>query len=580
MFEISNSMKAKHLSKITLIFCIIAFTIGISCVSANTSYGSLNRPRSNSIVLKPDVVELSIPNVQLSDVVIDGIINVNEYFTSYLDTDTGIHIYWEHNEINLRVGLIAPGTGWVSLGIGDEMLDSNMILGGFDDSAYVRDLVGLTTHLHTNDTDQGGTYDIVNFGASENITSTTLEFEVPLNSADLLDPILELENSYSFFVGYSLSSDDPTSYHTGGYSSIISVFIDVDDNSENNQPGIEIGDFDLSIPFVNDSKVIIDGTIGDSEYKEGFTDKKTGIEVSWEHNGEQIIFGLQSPGTGWVALGIGDAMLDSTMIIGGIDGNQQYCVDLNGLADWVHHEDETSNILSCAASEDQDGTILEFSLPFIPGDVLDPQLEVGKVYGMFLGLHLSIDDITQIHDSHSDVLNILIRPEAIKVPTVLEMEGNEIVDINETLSLGITLKSGGLPREGVPIDFFMVTQFGELLLETVTTDVNGKANISYWNPNLINEQIFGARSEEVIFVENGKVKVLESSEYMFTINFGEITEEVEAFLAPSRVGILVVFWLVGALIWGSFIYCFWMMYQIYKDRNAGIPQDEITQEIE
>lgn len=577
-FEISNSMKGKHLSNLIIIFCIIAFTNGILCVSAITNENGLNNVGSNSSLLNLDEIELSIPNVQSSDVVIDGIITTNEYFTSYLETDTGIHIYWEHNELNLKVGLIAPGTGWVSLGIGDEMLDANMILGGFDNgSPYIRDLVGIASHGHANDTSEGGSYDIISYGSSENATSSTLEFEIPLNSSDLNDTVLEIGVSYTFFVGFSLSDDDPTSFHTGGYS-LLSVFIDDDDNPDNNQPVLEIGDFDLSVPFVNDTKVIIDGSIGDSEYKESFTDKKTGIEVSWEHNGEQILFGLHSPGLGWVALGIGEAMLGSTMILGGVDGGQPYIVDLNGLADWVHYEDEVSNILSFAASEDQDGTILEFSLPFNPQDDLDPQLEVGKVYGMFLGLQLSSDEITQIHSSHSDILNVLIRPEAITIPTELEMEGSVNLDLNETIYLGITLKSGGLPREGVPIDFFMVTQFGELLLETVITDINGKANISYWNPNLINEHIFGARSEEVLFIENGEIKVLESSVYMFTINFEEIIEVVEPFLGPSRFGILVMFWLAGALIWGSFFYCFWMMFVIFKDRNAVISQEDIQEE--
>jgi hypothetical protein len=117
-------------------------------------------------------------------------------------------VFWEHNGINLTVGVVSPGLGWVAMGIGEEMNGSNMILGGSKQgSVYCYDLVG-EGHFHVNDTDRGGTFDVLDFAASENATNTILEFIISLNSSDPRDSMLQEESTYSMFFAYHASSDD------------------------------------------------------------------------------------------------------------------------------------------------------------------------------------------------------------------------------------------------------------------------------------------------------------------------------------------------------------------------------------
>lgn len=41
----------------------------------------------------------------------DGIIKAEEYSGFYLDDNTGLTMYWEHDGTNMYIGLISPGTG-------------------------------------------------------------------------------------------------------------------------------------------------------------------------------------------------------------------------------------------------------------------------------------------------------------------------------------------------------------------------------------------------------------------------------------------------------------------------------------
>ncbi|MHA2251075.1 MAG: DOMON domain-containing protein [Candidatus Kariarchaeaceae archaeon] len=154
---------------------------------------------------------------------VDGIISVDEYSHFYYDSVSQITAFWEHSDENLIVGLVSPGTGWVALGIGDAMFNSTMIIGGFDNTAYCFDYVGLSNWNHVQDTIQGGSNDIIKYNATED-TNTTLEFVIPLNTEDQLDPILEINQTYSMFLAYQASSDDMTTVHTS-HSNIFSVYL-------------------------------------------------------------------------------------------------------------------------------------------------------------------------------------------------------------------------------------------------------------------------------------------------------------------------------------------------------------------
>lgn len=172
-------------------------------------------------------ISVSIPRVDNSNVIIDGNIDNNEYQEYYNDATTGIITFWEHNTVNLTIGFVSPSLGWVSLGIGDVMNGSNMIIGGFmAGSVYAVDLVGLPGWSHGNDTDHGGFDDILEAEATENTTHTIFEFIIPLNSSDPLDPVLQENGTSYMFIGNADSDDiSPETYEGGHHGGLLSVLL-------------------------------------------------------------------------------------------------------------------------------------------------------------------------------------------------------------------------------------------------------------------------------------------------------------------------------------------------------------------
>src|SRR4030067_516656 len=52
--------------------------------------------------------------------VVDGVVNPGEYAGTFTDPVTGIAVSWVHDDVNLSVGLVSPGTGWAGIGVGPE----------------------------------------------------------------------------------------------------------------------------------------------------------------------------------------------------------------------------------------------------------------------------------------------------------------------------------------------------------------------------------------------------------------------------------------------------------------------------
>jgi len=172
---------------------------------------------------------LLIPYVSDSNVVADGVVETGEYWFSYLDQGTGVSVHWEHNGSFLRVGLVGPGTGWVSIGFGPRnvgMDGANMVLAYMDNqgSAVIVDEIGLG-HGHYPDTERGGSDDIHDWAVSQLGNNTTAEFSLPLDSGDALDQRLQGNNTYGFFLGYHSTARDRVTYHTAR-SETMDVFVE------------------------------------------------------------------------------------------------------------------------------------------------------------------------------------------------------------------------------------------------------------------------------------------------------------------------------------------------------------------
>jgi len=146
---------------------------------------------------------------------IDGAIGSAEYPNAV--EIAGVKVHWANDASYLRVGLIAPGTGYAAIGFDPVrgMEEANMILGYVQDGkAYFRDDHGTEPTAHMADADRGGTEDIVAAAGAEWTDQTILEFIIPLDSGDPMDKRLVPGNAYTILVAYHDLQDGFTARHS------------------------------------------------------------------------------------------------------------------------------------------------------------------------------------------------------------------------------------------------------------------------------------------------------------------------------------------------------------------------------
>lgn len=345
----------------------------------------------------------------------------------------------------------------------------------------------------------------------------------------------------------------------------------------NYAPAIPLSD--ISIPKTNVSRVIIDGTIGANEYNGSFYESFTGLTAYWEHNGVNLTIGLVSPGTGWVAIGFGEQMDGSNMIMGGSSNDVAYSIDLVGVGHLHFNDTEqggTSDILEFAASENDTSTIFEFIIPLNSSDSLDPAMQENGEYSIFFGYHLTSDIITAQHSVYSNIFHALLRPFVISHATTINLEILTAVDQGEAFNISATLVDGsGQPLQGFEIEFFRVVVYGTLTIGNGTADATGKVTITYKSDHISGSQIFGAIFHELI-IEGAAVHDLyeesqDTSELTFMVekepeNLGR---DILSFILQASV------WLVFIIIWIIYFYMGYNIFRIATERSTkgGEPKD-------
>ena len=168
--------------------------------------------------LPPAAAEpVTIPFGRPVTAVVDGIVGPGEYAGSFTDPVTGIAVSWVHDDVNLSVGLVSPGTGWAGIGFGPEgvlMDGSNIVIGYVLGAATViSDEYGVGLN-HIADIGLGGRDDILERAGSEASGRTTLEFRIPLDSGDAFDIALRTGKTFSLLLAYHDTADDLITLHT------------------------------------------------------------------------------------------------------------------------------------------------------------------------------------------------------------------------------------------------------------------------------------------------------------------------------------------------------------------------------
>lgn len=108
-----------------------------------------------------------------------------------------------------------------------------------------------------------------------------------------------------------------------------------------------------------------DGAIGQDEYSAKLKDPVTGIEVFASADSSVLHMALISPGSGWLAIGLGSTgMNGAVMVIAMKDAQGRWTVEQHlGKSLYRHSRVDKPNLVSRAAWQEGGKTCLEFSIP-------------------------------------------------------------------------------------------------------------------------------------------------------------------------------------------------------------------------
>jgi hypothetical protein len=119
------------------------------------------------------------------------------------------------------------------------------------------------------------------------------------------------------------------------------------------------------IPVVSRSEAKVDGVILKGEYQSSFTDAKTGITVHWQADSANLYCALQSPGQGWLAMGLGSGGMNGAVMIIAFktSGGEWTAEEHLGKAFFRHAKAENPRIIAAKAGIIDGHTTMEFCLP-------------------------------------------------------------------------------------------------------------------------------------------------------------------------------------------------------------------------
>ncbi len=154
----------------------------------------------------------------------DGTIGPDEY--AHTTQAARVTLHWTNDDQFLYVAVSAETGGWVSVGLDPEnrMQGANFILGFVQgNETSIADMYGTEpTAVHPPDEELGGTNDIVAYGGREEGGTTTIEFQIPLDSGDAYDKPLSPGSTYPVLLAWG-TVDEFLPYHGGRGASEITL---------------------------------------------------------------------------------------------------------------------------------------------------------------------------------------------------------------------------------------------------------------------------------------------------------------------------------------------------------------------
>ena len=126
---------------------------------------------------------------------VDGTIDAGEYDLMVKVDSDRYEIHWTYDGADIYVAIRGQTTGWIAIGFDptDRMKDADMVYGWVDSvgGLTIFDLYAIGVNgPHPEDTQQGGTYDLLDAAGTEDSGWTTLEFTRKLNTGDTYDNVI------------------------------------------------------------------------------------------------------------------------------------------------------------------------------------------------------------------------------------------------------------------------------------------------------------------------------------------------------------------------------------------------------
>ena len=114
------------------------------------------------------------------------------------------------------------------------------------------------------------------------------------------------------------------------------------------------------------------------------------VEVRWKVDGEQLMFELSAPTTGWVSIGFNPTrvMKDADFVFGYVQGTEVVVTDQFGNGTFSHTRDTamggSDDIVEFDGSESGGRTSLSFTIPIDSGDQYDSVLSPGQEHTVLM----------------------------------------------------------------------------------------------------------------------------------------------------------------------------------------------------
>jgi len=155
---------------------------------------------------------------------LDGVIDENEYPFMARVADGDMEIHWKVEGDNITFAIRAKTTGWVSIGFDPEnaMLRADMVFGlvkGGSPLAIDAWSTG-ATGPHPEDTELGGTFDILAYGGTETDGWTTIEFTRKLITPDGFDKSIPRDGKLKVIWAFGVTDDWNSKHSRVGYATL------------------------------------------------------------------------------------------------------------------------------------------------------------------------------------------------------------------------------------------------------------------------------------------------------------------------------------------------------------------------